>query len=58
MSARARYQTVGVAGAGAFGTALALAAARAGRHVVLWARDEETVAIRELGRAVAAEDHG
>ncbi|MFC5421332.1 NAD(P)H-dependent glycerol-3-phosphate dehydrogenase [Bosea eneae] len=44
MSARARYQTVGVAGAGAFGTALALAAARAGRRVVLWARDEETVA--------------
>lgn len=44
MSAKARYQTVGVAGAGAFGTALALAAARAGRRVLLWARDAETVA--------------
>jgi len=38
------YATIGVAGAGAFGTALALAAARAGRRVLLWARDEETVA--------------
>ncbi|KRE14935.1 glycerol-3-phosphate dehydrogenase [Bosea sp. Root483D1] len=48
----ARYQTVGVAGAGAFGTALALAAARAGRRVLLWARDEETVAsLRERREA-------
>lgn len=44
MSAKARYKTIGVAGAGAFGTALALAAARAGRRVLLWARDAETVA--------------
>jgi glycerol-3-phosphate dehydrogenase (NAD(P)+) len=44
VSTKARYQTIAVAGAGAFGTALALAAARAGRRVLLWARDEETVA--------------
>lgn len=52
MSAKARYKTIGVAGAGAFGTALALAAARAGRHVLLWARDEATVAsLREKQEA-------
>jgi glycerol-3-phosphate dehydrogenase (NAD(P)+) len=52
VSAKARYQTVGVAGAGAFGTALALASARAGRRVLLWARDEETVAsLRERREA-------
>ncbi len=32
-------QRVGVIGAGAFGTALAMAAERAGRDVLLWARD-------------------
>ncbi|MHA1157846.1 MAG: NAD(P)H-dependent glycerol-3-phosphate dehydrogenase [Alphaproteobacteria bacterium] len=37
-------ETIGVMGGGAWGTALALAAARAGRRVVLWARDENTVA--------------
>lgn len=43
---------IGVAGAGAFGTALALAAARAGRRVLLWARDAETVAsLREKREA-------
>ncbi|MGH6944829.1 MAG: NAD(P)H-dependent glycerol-3-phosphate dehydrogenase [Geminicoccaceae bacterium] len=36
--------TVAVVGAGAWGTALALAAARAGRRVVLYARDPEVVA--------------
>jgi len=36
-------QTIGVVGAGAWGTALALTAARAGRDVTLWARDQSTV---------------
>lgn len=35
---------IGVIGAGAWGTALAMAAARAGRQVVLWAREPEVVA--------------
>ena len=35
--------TVGIIGGGAWGTALAVAAARAGRGVTLWARDPETV---------------
>ena len=39
MSARA--DTVGVVGAGAFGTALASVLARAGRRVILWTRDAE-----------------
>lgn len=39
--------TVAVIGAGAWGTALALVAARAGREVRLWSRDPETVA--EIG---------
>jgi len=37
------YDHVGVIGAGAWGTALALAAAQAGRRVVLWAREPEVV---------------
>lgn len=37
-------RTIGVVGAGAWGTALAQTAALAGREVVLWARDAETVA--------------
>ncbi len=36
--------TVGILGGGAWGTALALVAARAGRKVRLWARDQATVA--------------
>lgn len=41
-------QTIGVLGAGAWGTALAAAAARAGREVTLWAREPEVVtAIRD-----------
>ncbi len=42
MSATARQ--VGVIGAGAWGTALALVAARAGHRVILWARYAETAA--------------
>ena len=38
--------TIGVIGAGAWGTALALAGARAGRNVVLWGRD--SVAMRDM----------
>src|ERR1700743_1978622 len=38
------YETVGVVGAGAWGTALAAAAAQAGRQVTLWARDAQTAA--------------
>lgn len=36
-------QRIGVIGAGAWGTALAMAAARAGRDVTLWAREPEVV---------------
>jgi glycerol-3-phosphate dehydrogenase (NAD(P)+) len=39
----APYHRIGVIGAGAWGTALALIAARAGREVVLWARETEVV---------------
>lgn len=39
----AAYDHVGVVGAGAWGTALAIAAARAGRRVTLWARKAEVV---------------
>ncbi|MSO96891.1 MAG: NAD(P)-dependent glycerol-3-phosphate dehydrogenase [Rhodospirillaceae bacterium] len=39
-----KYQRIGVIGAGAWGTALALTAKRAGRDVVLWAREHEVVA--------------
>lgn len=38
------FRIIGIVGAGAYGAALALAAARAGRKVLLWARDEATVA--------------
>ncbi len=42
---------IGIAGAGAFGTALAVALAKAGREVRLWARDSGQVqAMRETGR--------
>lgn len=39
----ARFSRIGVAGAGAWGTALANAAARAGREVTLWGRDAEAI---------------
>lgn len=38
-----KFQKVSVIGGGAWGTALALTAARAGRDVILWARDPDTV---------------
>ncbi|MEZ4366892.1 MAG: NAD(P)-binding domain-containing protein [Kofleriaceae bacterium] len=38
-----RGDTVGIVGAGTFGTALASVVARAGRRVVLWSRDEDVV---------------
>ena len=44
------YDTIGVIGAGAWGTALALTAARAGRKVRLWAREAEVVAAIAEGR--------
>ncbi|WP_306223044.1 NAD(P)H-dependent glycerol-3-phosphate dehydrogenase [Bosea beijingensis] len=50
MSPRVAYRSIGVVGAGAYGTALALAAARAGREVRLWARDAQTIAAIEQTR--------
>lgn len=38
------FEHIGIVGAGAWGTALAAAAARAGRSVTLWAREEDVVA--------------
>jgi glycerol-3-phosphate dehydrogenase (NAD(P)+) len=47
-------ERVVVAGAGAFGTALALVGAKSGRSVTLWARDpERAAAIRAAGENVA-----
>lgn len=43
------YRSLAVIGAGAWGTALAIVAARAGREVLLWCRDPE------LANAIAAE---
>ncbi|MDR3526936.1 MAG: NAD(P)-dependent glycerol-3-phosphate dehydrogenase [Rhizomicrobium sp.] len=43
MSTSLSYDTIGVIGAGAWGTSLALTAARAGRNVKLWARETEVV---------------
>lgn len=37
------YDHIGVIGAGAWGTALAVAAARAGRRVTLWAREADVI---------------
>lgn len=42
---------IGIAGAGAFGTALAVALAHEGRQVRLWARDTEHVATMAASRA-------
>jgi glycerol-3-phosphate dehydrogenase (NAD(P)+) len=38
------FQSVGIIGAGAWGTALAVIARRAGRDVLLWAHEPETAA--------------
>ena len=56
MSGAADFPVIGVVGAGAYGAALALAAARAGRKVLLWARDEATIAAiaRDAGGAAPA----
>lgn len=46
---------IGIAGAGAFGTALAVALAKGGREVRLWARDAQQVRLmQETGRNDAA----
>ncbi|MBP2292353.1 NAD(P)H-dependent glycerol-3-phosphate dehydrogenase [Azospirillum rugosum] len=45
-----RYQRIGVIGGGAWGTALALAALRAGREAVLWAREPAVVEAINGGR--------
>jgi glycerol-3-phosphate dehydrogenase (NAD(P)+) len=37
-------QSVGIVGAGAWGTALAVTAKRAGRDVTIWAYEPETLA--------------
>jgi glycerol-3-phosphate dehydrogenase (NAD(P)+) len=42
--------TIGIAGGGAFGTALGVALARDGRDVLLWARDAAAVAQMQDGR--------
>jgi glycerol-3-phosphate dehydrogenase (NAD(P)+) len=47
------FRHVGVVGAGAWGTALAVAAARAGRQVTLWGRDVEAMAAMAETRAKA-----
>lgn len=52
MSGAPDFSTIGIVGGGSYGAALALAAARAGRKVLFWARDEATVAaIRETRQA-------
>ena len=47
---RTAIQTIGVIGAGAWGTALAVNAARAGRRVRLWGRDERALEAMRLTR--------
>ncbi|MCW2309854.1 NAD(P)H-dependent glycerol-3-phosphate dehydrogenase [Rhodobium gokarnense] len=43
------FDTIGIIGAGAWGSALALVASRAGRKAILWGRDAETVASVNAG---------
>ncbi len=50
MTAKIHFNQIAIIGAGAWGTALAISAARAGRRVRLWAREAEVVdAIRADG---------
>ena len=52
MSAASRAQTVGIVGAGTFGTALASVLARSGRRVIVWSRDTTIVdAIQKTRRS-------
>src|SRR5215213_2429017 len=44
------FQNIAVLGAGAWGSALANVAARAGRDVILWSRDAKTAAEIEQSR--------
>ena len=37
------YATIGIVGAGAWGTALGVVAAQSGRRVILWARESDVV---------------
>ena len=47
-----KIQRIGIIGAGAWGTALANAAADSGRDVVLWASEAEVVAAKADGMSV------
>lgn len=49
------FERIGVMGAGAWGTALANAAARAGRDVVLWGRDPAAMAAMAAARENSAD---
>lgn len=44
------FDPVGIVGAGAYGSALAVAATRAGRSVILWGRDPDRMAAAEATR--------
>lgn len=50
MTAAERGETVGIVGAGAFGTALGSVLARAGRRVLMWSRDPAIVAAIQTER--------
>ena len=50
--AQGRQGMIGVIGAGAFGTALAVVQAAEGRRVALWGRDAATMAAAETARAL------
>src|SRR5690348_11561752 len=54
----APFARVGVVGAGAWGTAIALAALRAGREAVLWARDANAAEAMRRAREDARHLHG